>query len=75
MPHPQLRDILDRDDALARRRPGQQRREQGGLARPRCAGDEQVHPVAHERQHVGERDGVEEPAALEVGERRRPRRR
>ncbi len=56
MPHPQFRDILDRDDPLARRRATEQGREQRGLARPRGAGHEQVHPIAHERQHVGERD-------------------
>ncbi len=42
------------------------------LARPRGACHEQVHPVAHERQHVGQRHDLEEPAALEVGEGRRP---
>ncbi len=67
--HGELADVLDEDQPLRRRGAGQQRREQGRLARAGAARDEEGHPPVDEgRQDVAPPggDGAEPDEVVEV---------
>ena len=61
---PELGGLLDRDDALGGRDRAGERVQQGGLARARASGDEQV-PSRHDRPAEERRRRVAEPERVE----------